>query len=235
MIPSTALPPDGESASPTTDFGAHGPECYDQMGALACAWPERHDIAFTEAFPYAPDPPAVKARPMASILDHLLTALIVALGAAAVGIGVLVFVANLHFQTVTSGSMRPTFSPGDMAVTEGVPVGSLKVGDVIVFFPPGHTQAVIHRIVSLENGVIKTRGDANSVEDPWQVTLAGTRAYRMVAVVPFIGWLSQLQGPAFIVAGLLVGLAILIELWKEVRGRRTPARSGRQPDLQTQS
>lgn len=203
----------------------HGPMCYDAAGVLTCAWPERHDRAFSEALLYPPDPPAVKARSKTSILDHLLTALIVALGTAAVGIGVLVFVANLHFQTVTSGSMRPTFSPGDMAVTEGVPVGSLKVGDVIVFFPPGRTQAVIHRIVSLDDGVIQTRGDANSVDDPWRVTLTGSTAYRMVAVVPFIGWLTQLQGPALIAAGLLVGLAVLVELRKEVGGRRARARS----------
>jgi len=37
----------------------------------------------------------------------------------------------------------------------------------------------MHRIVSIVNGVIKTRGDANNVDDAWQVTLSGTTAYRM--------------------------------------------------------
>jgi hypothetical protein len=87
----------------------------------------------------------------------------------------------------------------------------------------------MHRIVSLVNGVITTRGDANNVNDPWQVTLTGTTAYRMVAVVPFLGWLTELQRPALIVAGLLVGLAILLELRKEVRGRNTKARTQPQP------
>ena len=63
------------------------------------------------------------------------------------------------------------------------------------------------------------------MDDPWQVTLTGTTAYRLVAVVPFLGWLTELQGPALIVAGLLVGLAILLELRKEVRGRTTKTRS----------
>jgi hypothetical protein len=79
--------------------------------------------------------------------------------------------------------------------------------------------------VSINNGLIKTRGDANNVDDPWQVTLTGPTAYRMVAVVPFIGWLIELQRPALIVAGLLIGLAILLEIRKEVRGRRAKARS----------
>jgi len=29
--------------------------------------------------------------------------------------------------------LRPTMSPGDLAITQGVPMGSLRVGDVIVF------------------------------------------------------------------------------------------------------
>jgi len=150
----------------------------------------------------------------------------VALAVIAVGIAILVFVAHVHFQTVTSGSMRPTISPGDVAVTEAVSVSSLKVGDVIVFYPPGVTaEPVMHRIVSLNNGLIKTRGDANNVDDPWQVTLMGTTAYRMVAAVPFLGWLIELQRPTLIVAGLLLGLALLLEIRKEVRGRKTRARS----------
>ncbi len=204
----------------------HGPGCYDADGKLTCAWPERHDGTFIEVLPSPPDQQVVKARSKRVILDRLLTSLIVALGVVAVGIGILVFVANLHFQTVTSGSMRPAVSPGDLAVTQAVPASSLKVGDVIVFFPPtSSTEPVMHRIVSLGNGVITTRGDANNVDDPWQVTLSGTTAYRMVAVVPFIGWLTELQRPALIVAGLLVGLMILLELRKEVRGRTTKARS----------
>ena len=197
---------------------------------LTCGWPERHDGTFTEVLPSPPDQPVAAARSKKEILDRLLTSLIVGLGVVAVGIGILVSVANLHFQTVTSGSMRPTASPGDMAITEAVSTSSLRVGDVIVFYPPGDTtEPVMHRIVSIENGAIKTRGDANNVDDAWQVTLTGTTAYRLVAVVPFLGWLTELQRPALIVAGLLVGLAILLELRKEVRGRRTKARSEPQP------
>jgi signal peptidase len=221
-----ASPLDPESASRGTDSDVHGPGCYDADGKLTCAWPERHDGTFVEVLPAPPDRPVVKARSIGRMIDHLLTVLIVAVGVIGVSVGILVFVNNLHFQTVTSGSMRPTISPGDVAVTQTVAVSSLKVGDVIVFFPPtSTTEPVMHRIVSLVNGVITTRGDANNVNDPWQVTLTGTTAYRMVAVVPFIGWLTELQRPALIVAGLLVGLAILLELRKEVRGRNTKARS----------
>jgi signal peptidase I len=226
MSQSAALPLDPGPGLPPVDGTVHGPGCYDGNGELTCGWPERHDESFTGLAPSPPDQPVTKARSKSFLINLLTTALTVALGAVAVGIGILVFVAHAHFQTVTSGSMRPTISPGDVAVTQAVPVSSLKVGDIIVFYPPGVTaEPVMHRIVSIDNGLIKTRGDANNVEDPWQVTLRGTTAYRMVAVVPFLGWLIELQRPALIVAGLLLGLALLLEIRKEVRGRKTRARS----------
>jgi signal peptidase I len=226
MSRTTDLARGSEPASPAIDGSVHGPACYDESGKVTCRWPELHDPAFMDGAPSRLERPGLRVSSIRRLFDGLLTALVVALGIAAVGIGILVFVAHAHFQTVTSGSMRPTISPGDVAVTQAVPVSSLKVGDVIVFYPPGVTaEPVMHRIVSLNNGLIKTRGDANNVDDPWQVTLSGTTAYRMVAVVPFLGWLTELQRPALIIAGLLVGLAILLELRKEVKGRNTKARS----------
>ena len=228
MSETAALLLDSGPGFPAVDGSVHGPACYDENGALTCDWPERHDERFTGTGVWHPRPERTvgRARSMSRLLDRLLTVLIGVVGVLAIGIGILVFVAHLHFQVVTSGSMRPTISPGDVAVTQAVPARSLKVGDIIVFYPPGVTaEPVMHRIVSIDNGVIKTRGDANNVDDPWQVTLTGTTAYRLVAVVPFIGWLTELQRPALIVAGLLVALAILLELRKEVRRRKTKARS----------
>jgi signal peptidase I len=151
--------------------------------------------------------------------SRLLTGLLVAAGAVAFAIGVMVRVADLHFQTVFSNSMQPTVSAGDVAITQAVPIASLLVGDAIAFLPPNDTEAVLHRITGLRDGVITTRGDANPVDDPWRVSLIGSTAYRLVAVVPFLGWLAELQRPALLLAGLLVGLAILLELRKEVKAR----------------
>lgn len=154
----------------------------------------------------------------------LLTALLVAAGVLAVSIGITVRLADLHLQTVLSNSMRPTVSAGDVAVTRAIPIESLRAGDVIAFVPPNSTQPVLHRITSLGGGVITTRGDANTVDDPWRLTLRGTTAYRLVAVVPSLGWLTGLRQPALLIAGLLVGLAIVIEVGKEVRTRATRSR-----------
>lgn len=124
--------------------------------------------------------------------------------------------------------MQPTLSAGDLAVTRAVPVGSVAVGDVVVFYPPTGTRAVIHRITSVHDAVITTRGDANPVDDPWHIRLAGPTAYRLVAVVPLLGWLTELQRPALLAAGLLLGLAVALQLRKEVRARTLRSR----PQLQ---
>src|ERR1035437_6950650 len=144
MSQTAASPLDPESAYRGSDSDVHGPGCYDADGKLTCAWPERHDGTFIEALPAPPDRPVVKARSIGRLIDRLLTALIVVVGVAAVAIGILVFVANLHFQTVTSNSMQPPFSAGDVVVTQAVPVSSVRVGDVISFSPPDKTEPVIH-------------------------------------------------------------------------------------------
>ena len=133
--------------------------------------------------------------------------------------------ADFHVQTVLSGSMRPTLSPGDLAITQGVPTNSLRVGDVIVFTPPTETQAVIHRIASRDGDVITTKGDANNVADPWHVTLQGATGYRLVFVLPYLGWLTELRSAALIAAGLIVALLILLEIRKGVGARKAQVAS----------
>ena len=162
------------------------------------------------------------------LLSILLTGLLLAAGLATLGVGVATKLGYLHIQTVLSNSMQPTFSAGDVVVTQAIPLASVQVGDVITFVPPDSTRALIHRVTAIRNGLITTRGDANNVADPWEVKLAGPNAYRLAVVVPFIGWLTELQRPALLLGGLLMGLAVLIELRKEVRARKMRS----QPQLQ---
>ena len=157
--------------------------------------------------------------------SHLSTILLLAAGLSILAGGVAFRMNDLHVQTVLSGSMRPTAQPGDLAVTEGVPTSSLRVGDVIVFMPPNATVPVLHRIASRDGDVVTTKGDANSVADPWNVTLQGTTGYRLVFIVPYLGWLTELRSVGLIVAGLCVALLILLEIRKGVRARRAQAAS----------
>jgi|HubBroStandDraft_3_1064219.scaffolds.fasta_scaffold112325_2 signal peptidase I len=126
--------------------------------------------------------------------------------------------------TVLSGSMRPTFSPGDMVIVTPEPVSSVRVGQVVSYqVPTGIHQVETHRIVKILQGgahpVIQTQGDANNWPDPWTAKLEGNTAWRMRAVIPHLGyvvnWLrsSTLQRAAIVVAPTLLALLLLSEIW----------------------
>lgn len=156
---------------------------------------------------------------------RLVDLMLLVVGVAVLAAGIGFRVADFHVRTVVSGSMRPTVSPGDLAITQGVPTGSLRVGDVIVFTPPTEARPVLHRITSRQGDVVTTKGDANGVADPWQVTLQGATGYRLVFVVPYLGWLTELRSAAFIGAGLIVAMLILLEIRRGVGLRRSQAAS----------
>jgi signal peptidase I len=140
--------------------------------------------------------------------------------------------------TVLSGSMRPTFSPGDMVIVVPEPVSSVRVGQVISYqVPTGIHQVETHRIVRILQGgahpVIQTQGDASNWPDPWTAKLEGNTAWRMVAVIPHLGYVvNWLRGPAvrmaaIIAAPALLALLFLFEVWgdgySEKRSRRSAA------------
>ncbi len=90
-------------------------------------------------------------------------------------VGLLVFILlsqvgllPFRFVYLFSGSMRPTYQPGDLAVVFEQKDMVVKPGDVILFTSPmGPT---IHRVVSVDNGLITTKGDANNAADLEKIT-----------------------------------------------------------------
>lgn len=131
--------------------------------------------------------------------------------------------------TVLSGSMRPTFSPGDMIVVRPEPVSAVRVGQVISYqVPTGAHQVETHRIVRILSGgahpVIQTQGDANNAPDQWTAKLEGNTAWELSAVVPKLGYAVNalrshaLRVASIFIAPLLLALLFLLEIWG-VRGR----------------
>ena len=102
---------------------------------------------------------------------------------------------------VLSGSMEPALSVGDMLVV--APQESYEVEDVVVF-QTGRS-AVVHRIISInEEGVI-TRGDANNTEDE-PIALESIKG-KVIIVIPFVGYIVNLiKTPIGTI--ILLGLAV---------------------------
>ena len=69
------------------------------------------------------------------------------------------------FAAYIGSSMNPTLREPEVMEIMPYDGGSLRVGDVAFFFPPGAELAVVHRIVRVTPAGISTCGDNNTQED----------------------------------------------------------------------
>jgi len=125
---------------------------------------------------------------------------------------------------IVSGSMSGTYDRGALVFDEVVPVRDLRVGDVITYRPPpgaGPSGLVTHRIVAIDRGVLRTKGDANPTADPWTFSLAGPEQARVAASIPYAGHVLSMLSERHVrvlVVGIpaaLVALFTLAGLWRE--------------------
>ena len=184
-----------------------------------------------------PSRPRTRAKRLAAAAAVVLTWAAV-LGALAllmlVAIGPRVF--GYQIEAVLSGSMAPTFSPGDAVLVTPEPTADVRVGQVISYkIPVGNHHVETHRIVRIVSGgrhpVVITRGDANTAPDPWRAKLPGAKVWRMRAVIPDLGTgIHDLRSPVahaltMLVAPMFIVVLLLVRIW---RPRPDPVR----PDSQ---
>jgi signal peptidase I len=145
---------------------------------------------------------------------------------AALGLGVLPHLGLYRTLTVLSASMQPTFSPGDVVVVRPEPIQKLRVGQVISYaVPVGAHQVETHRVVKIIRGqgttspVIQTKGDNNTVVDPWTAQLNGPTVWRLEAVVPKAGYAINLMRSRMfhlisvvLIPGMLA-VSVLARMW----------------------
>jgi signal peptidase I len=153
---------------------------------------------------------------------------------AAIGLGVLPHLGVYRTLTVLSASMKPTFSPGDIVVVRPEPIERLRVGQVISYaVPVGAHQVETHRVVKILRGqgtttpVVQTKGDNNTVVDPWTAQLNGPTIWRLEAVVPKVGYAINLMRDrtfhlfsVILIPGSMAILA-LARMWGLGRRRRS--------------
>lgn len=73
---------------------------------------------------------------------------------------------TIFFTAVISGSMRPVFDKDDLVLMQNMDQ-KYRVGDIIMFMDPFTNRPYTHRIVSITNKGIRTKGDAMGVMDGW--------------------------------------------------------------------
>ena len=72
----------------------------------------------------------------------------------------------IFFAIITSGSMSPTLEVKDLVLMQNLDV-DLQKGDIIMFETKEANMPVIHRVYSVSDGVIRTKGDAVDLVDKW--------------------------------------------------------------------
>jgi signal peptidase I len=167
-------------------------------------------------------PPAVPRRRTRAgpMLGGLATVLVVAL---ALGYGAL-RLADWQPLTIVTGSMRPTYSPGDLIVVSPQRASAVRPGEVITFAHPRRRgRTLTHRVVKVQSGppvapgwlAITTKGDANPAPERWTIRADGTVG-RVRAHVPGGGQLAaplQADMPRGVAIAALTLLAASLALW----------------------
>lgn len=154
----------------------------------------------------------------------LVTGLAVALG----GLMLLPTLLGLERYVITGGSMSGSIERGSIVLEEVVPTDELEVGDVITYVPPKRSAIdglITHRIISIERPrgelVLRTKGDANRKPDPWRFQLDGDEQARVVADVPYLGYvlaalsLREVRMAAIGLPALLIALLLVRRLWRD--------------------
>lgn len=148
------------------------------------------------------------------------------LGILAVVIGVNVFALNATKLTgnavpmpfgygasvVLSGSMEPALSVGDLLIVQAQ--DSYETGDIVVY-QSGNTP-VVHRIVSISDEAVTTRGDANNANDePFFITAIKGEVIAVIPVIGYVVW--ALKTPLAIV--IMLATAVLLVEWSFRTGK----------------
>jgi signal peptidase len=74
----------------------------------------------------------------------------------------------VFFIAVTTNSMQPTFKSGDLVLMQKI-IPTPKEGDIIMFKHAEYILPITHRVDTITDGGIRTRGDARDRIDPWVV------------------------------------------------------------------
>jgi len=115
---------------------------------------------------------------------------------------------------MSTQSMCPRTCVGSLVV-DAAPHGPYRAGELISFQPPGSLETYTHRVFSVHDGTIRTKGDANSYVDPWTLTAAQVSG-RVLATIWGVGWLYRLL--PFLVIGTVGAAFVLPRLRRRNRG-----------------
>ncbi len=75
----------------------------------------------------------------------------------------------IFFTAVVSNSMKPEFQRGDMVLTQAISTDP-QVGDIVTFKAYGEVNPITHRVVGIQDNIVRTKGDNNPLPDDYGTT-----------------------------------------------------------------
>ena len=99
---------------------------------------------------------------------------------------------DVRFLTVTGTSMNPRITQDDIVIVVPADIKSLEIGDIITYkLNMGKNRYLFtHRIVGMDNGIIKTRGDNMPETDGYSVMYEDVVG-KVIAEIPYIGYMIR--------------------------------------------
>jgi len=143
--------------------------------------------------------PGRHRRPRRVARRALRAAATVALSAVAAGavaalllVGVGPRVADYRTLVMLTGSMSPEYPAGSLLVVTPQPAADLAPGDVLTYhIPIDDHRVVTHRVVEVDRQgdavLVRTKGDANTAQDPWVARITDDTAWTVRGAVPGAG------------------------------------------------
>ena len=125
---------------------------------------------------------------------------------------------NTPFYVVSSGSMVPSLTIGDIIIVNGgIDFDEINAGDIIVFNEPKYgSKVIVHRVKEIHEASTRriiTKGDHNFAPDDWFVTsedfLGG-----VIFTIPRVGYLTTALAPPmnYLLIMMVVAIIFILEI-----------------------
>ena len=171
---------------------------------------------------------ATPARALTQVVGRGLVSVLLLLAVAAIAVTFLPSLLGYQRYVLVGSSMEPEIHRGSLVFDEVVPVAQLRRGDVITYVPPGRTQPVTHRLISVRHPkqlhgrpLFRTQGDNVAAPDMRPFTLDQPTQARYRFAVPYLGWVFVALGTPrlrlilLVVPALLIALVVVARLWRD--------------------
>lgn len=151
---------------------------------------------------------------LAGVFSGITTALVILAVILALALAVYPRIMGGTSLTVLTGSMVPTFSPGDMIAVKAATANEIQVGDIVTFQPEsGDPLLITHRVIGKQLGgtssgtLFTTQGDANGAAD--EPIVAAQIKGKVMYHVPYIGYAALAMGEHRQIVVVAVATALL--------------------------